>query len=160
MRPGAHDGPAAVATISAAVLAYEVLLMRLFAIIQWHHFAFMIISIALLGFGVSGALLAVFRAGRGGARAAALRRRAAGFAVAAPGGFLLAQRLPFNALEIVWDAGAAALAGADLSVLVVPFMLRRRLHRAGLHAARASGRRGSTSGICSARGRGRSASSG
>ena len=32
--------------ISAAALAYEVLLIRLFSIIQWHHFAYMVISLA------------------------------------------------------------------------------------------------------------------
>ena len=38
-----------VALLSAAALAYEILLMRLFSIIQWHHFAYMIIiSLALL----------------------------------------------------------------------------------------------------------------
>ena len=51
----------ALAIISCAILAYEVLLTRLFAIVQWHHFAFMAISIALLGFGVSGAALALWR---------------------------------------------------------------------------------------------------
>ena len=30
--------------LSVAGLAYEILLMRLFSIIQWHHFAYMIIS--------------------------------------------------------------------------------------------------------------------
>jgi hypothetical protein len=49
----------ALAVISAATLAYEVLLVRLFAIVQWHHFAFMAISIALLGFGASGTWLAI-----------------------------------------------------------------------------------------------------
>ena len=43
----------AVATLSAAVLAYEILLMRLLAIVQWHHFAYMVISIALLAFAMS-----------------------------------------------------------------------------------------------------------
>jgi len=33
----------AVTVLSAAVLAYEVLLMRLLAIVQWHHFAYMVI---------------------------------------------------------------------------------------------------------------------
>ena len=31
--------------------------MRLFSISLWHHFAYMIISLALLGYGASGALL-------------------------------------------------------------------------------------------------------
>jgi len=35
----------AIALLSATALAYEVLLTRLFAIIQWHHFASMIISL-------------------------------------------------------------------------------------------------------------------
>ena len=45
------------ALVSAAALAYEILLMRLFSIALWHHFAYMIISLALLGYGASGALL-------------------------------------------------------------------------------------------------------
>ncbi len=35
---------AAIFLLSAGVLSYEVLLMRLFSIIQWHHFAYMMIS--------------------------------------------------------------------------------------------------------------------
>jgi len=31
----------AIALLSASALAYEVMLMRLFSIIQWHHFAYM-----------------------------------------------------------------------------------------------------------------------
>ena len=46
-----------VALLSATALAYEVLLMRMFSIIQWHHFAYMIISLALLGYGASGTFL-------------------------------------------------------------------------------------------------------
>ena len=38
----------AIALLSAAALAYEVLLARLFSIVLWHHFAYMIISVALL----------------------------------------------------------------------------------------------------------------
>jgi len=38
-----------IAIISASALAYEVLLTKLFSIILWHHFAYMIISLALLG---------------------------------------------------------------------------------------------------------------
>jgi hypothetical protein len=45
--------------ISAAVLADEVILVRAFSIGLWHHFAYMVISIALLGFGASGTVLAM-----------------------------------------------------------------------------------------------------
>jgi spermidine synthase len=51
----------AVALLSLAVVAFEIQLIHLFTIVQWHHFAYMIIAIALLGFGASGTLIAIFR---------------------------------------------------------------------------------------------------
>ncbi|HEY5703762.1 MAG TPA: SAM-dependent methyltransferase [Gammaproteobacteria bacterium] len=50
-----------IAVLSAAALGYEILLVRLLSIIQWHHYAAMIISLALLGYGVSGTVLALFQ---------------------------------------------------------------------------------------------------
>ena len=50
-----------VALISAGALAYELLLLRLFSIIQWHHFAYMAISLAMLGIGASGTFLALLQ---------------------------------------------------------------------------------------------------
>ncbi len=51
----------ALALLSAAALGYEILLMRLLSIILWHHFAYMMISVALLGYGAAGALVALAR---------------------------------------------------------------------------------------------------
>jgi spermidine synthase len=92
-----------VALVSAAALAYEVLLMRLFSIIQWHHFAYMIISLALLGYGASGTFISL-------AGPALLKRFArsywtclALFGLSAVACALLAQRIPFNAEEVLWD---------------------------------------------------------
>lgn len=47
--------------VSAGIIAYQLVLIRILSIIQWHHFAFMVISIALLGFGSSGTILSLFR---------------------------------------------------------------------------------------------------
>lgn len=47
----------AVALVSASALAYEVLLTRLLAMVHWHHLVAMVISLALLGYGVSGTFL-------------------------------------------------------------------------------------------------------
>ena len=52
---------AAVALVSAAAIAYEILLMRMLSIVHWHHFAWMIISLALLGYGASGTAIALAR---------------------------------------------------------------------------------------------------
>lgn len=50
---------AAVALISAGVIAYEVALMRRLLLEHWHHFGYLVISAALLGFGASGSVLAL-----------------------------------------------------------------------------------------------------
>lgn len=51
----------AIGLVSAALLSYQLALLQLLATSQWHHFAYLVISVALLGFGVSGTLLALFR---------------------------------------------------------------------------------------------------
>ena len=45
--------------VSFSTLAFEVLLTRVFAIAQWNHLSFMVISIALFGFGASGSVLSL-----------------------------------------------------------------------------------------------------
>ncbi len=92
-----------VALISAAALGYEILLMRLFSISQWHHFAWMIISLALLGYGASGTFISL-------ARQALLPRfntvyplNLLLFGLASVGCYLAAQQVPFNAEEILWE---------------------------------------------------------
>lgn len=45
--------------VSAAMLAFEVLLVRLFEFSHWHHFAGLTISLALLGLGAAGTFLAL-----------------------------------------------------------------------------------------------------
>lgn len=111
----------AVAVVSAAILAYQVLLMRLFSIVSWHHFAYMIISIALLGFGASGTVLALARRWLVPRFAGAFAASAALFAVTAVGSFAWAMRLPFNPLAIVWDAQQVVWLTASYALLVLPF---------------------------------------
>jgi len=94
-----------VALVSGAALAYEILLMRLFSISQWHHFAHMTISLALLGLGASGSFL-VFARERllrvfGFAYVANLFL----FGLAAVICFALAQHIRFNPEEMLWDPG-------------------------------------------------------
>lgn len=47
--------------ISSAVIAFQIVLMQILSLVQWHHFAFMIISLALLGFGAAGTILFLYR---------------------------------------------------------------------------------------------------
>jgi hypothetical protein len=50
--------------ISLSTLMIEISLTRIFSVMIWHHFAFMVISIAMLGFGASGSFLTIFRISR------------------------------------------------------------------------------------------------
>ena len=107
--------------VSAAALAYEVLLTRLFSLVLWHHFAYMIISAALLGYGAGGTFLALavdrierrFNAWFVGA--------AVLFGLAMPSCFLLAQRMPFNPQELLWDPAQPAYLLGMYLLLFLPF---------------------------------------
>lgn len=122
MMPMARRPPlAAVATLSAAALAYEVLLLRLFAIIQWHHFAYLAISVALLGFGAAGTFVTLARRCLLARYPASFSLAAAAFAVAAVACFAAAERVPFNALEIAWNPGEFLGLAAIYLLLFLPF---------------------------------------
>ncbi len=53
--------PLGVALASLAVIAFQLVIMQQLSIAQWHHFAYMVISMAMLGFGAAGTLLALAR---------------------------------------------------------------------------------------------------
>jgi len=112
----------ALALVSAGALSYEILLTRLFSIIQWHHFAYMTISLAMLGYGVSGTVLTLLRERLLPRYGAAFAACATAFGVSAVGAFMLAQRLPFNPLEIFWDARQPFYLLLLYLLLAVPFM--------------------------------------
>jgi spermidine synthase len=111
----------AISLLSASTLAYEVLLMRLFSIIQWHHFAYMIISVALLGYGLGGALVAVAQDALKARYAIAFVIAAASFGITALASFLLAQRVAFDPLELLWDPEQPLRLLLICLLLVVPF---------------------------------------
>lgn len=50
-----------VGLLSIAMIAYQLSLMQYLSIVQWYHFAYMVIAIALLGFGAAGTFIALFR---------------------------------------------------------------------------------------------------
>ena len=112
----------AVALISAAALAYEILLMRLFSIILWHHFAYMIISLALLGYAASGALLVATQGVVQRHFAPLFSAVAGAFGIGAVACFVLAQRVPFNPLEILWDPRQSVYLLAVYLLLALPFL--------------------------------------
>ncbi|MEN8206306.1 MAG: SAM-dependent methyltransferase [Pseudomonadota bacterium] len=110
-----------IALVSATALAYEVLLMRLFSIVQWHHFAYMMISLALLGYGVSGAFLMLLQRPLLLHFSASYIINLVLFGISSVACFLLAQHIPFNAEEVLWDAWQTVWLLCNYLLLAVPF---------------------------------------
>lgn len=109
--------------LSATALAYEILLMRLFSVIQWHHFAYMIISLALLGYGISGTLVSLLQD--------TLKRWfhityplfLFLFSISSVSFFLAAQSIPFNPEAILWDTQQLWYLLSIFLLLSIPFLL-------------------------------------
>ena len=110
----------AIACSSAAALIFEIALTRIFAVTQFYHFAFMAVSLALLGYGASGSVLTAFpRLGAGGpARWAALGLLQG---LGTLGAYALANALPFDSYSIAWDARQVAYLALSYLALVAPF---------------------------------------
>lgn len=111
----------AVACISCAALGLEILLMRLFAVVQWHHFAYLAVTLALLGYGAAGTALALAGDRVRGRVPQLFAGAALLFGLSIPLAFLLAQQVPFNALEILWDARQWLWLALQSLLLLVPF---------------------------------------
>jgi hypothetical protein len=104
---------------SFASLAYELALIRLLSITLWYHFAFMVVSIAMLGIGASGTLLSVVP------RLKDVRHVPAYvllLALAIPASYLAAGRIPFDPARLSWDWMQLVFIGIFAVVLSVPFL--------------------------------------
>ncbi len=109
--------------ISATALAYEILLMRLFSIIQWHHFAYMIISLALLGYGISGTLVSLLQDTLKRYFHIAYPLFLFLFSVSSVSCFFTAQNIPFNPEAILWDTQQVWYLLSLFLLLSLPFLL-------------------------------------
>ena len=88
--------------LSLSVLVMEVCLTRIFSVLSWHHFAYLIISLALLGFGAAGSYLTVARRfADGEVQPARLGHFAWLFAVSTVVSVALASRIRFYPADIV-----------------------------------------------------------
>lgn len=109
------------ALLSAAALAFEITLTRLFSVTQWYHFAFLAISVALLGYGASGTLLSLVPRW---ARPPAADRASIGsllFALSIVGAYLGLNYIPFDSYRIAWEPIQTLYLTLTYLALAVPF---------------------------------------
>jgi hypothetical protein len=112
--------------LSMASLAFEITLTRVFSVAQWYHFAFMTVSIALLGFGASGSFLALFPSlaesdGRTGPRVRSHAILAALFALSIVASYLTINYIPFDSYRIAWERRQLLYLAIYYLSLALPF---------------------------------------
>ena len=130
-----HLRLAALFFVSVCVLAFEIEVMRVFSVASWSNFGSMVISIALLGFGLAGTLL-TFLSER-------VRRHpdlwliSSAFALgpSMAVAHVLAQRIPFNPVLDHLGPDTARVDRRILRHLRGPFLRGRAFHRGGFHRA-------------------------
>ncbi len=111
----------AVALACAVALALQVALVRVLTIAQWHHFAYLVISVAMLGFGVSGTVLALFRGRLAGRERAWAFVSAWGLTLSAPLCHGLSQQVPFETYQLTTQPVQLAWLLLLFVILSIPF---------------------------------------
>ena len=112
----------AVGLVAGAIIALQIGIMRIFAVGSWAHFGSLVVSLAMLGFGLTSAVIY-------------LRRHwferhwrvAAGAAIALFGPLLVAanlvaQQVPFNAIFLVSDPAQKWRLLANFLLYFLPFL--------------------------------------
>ena len=106
----------AIALISASTLLLELALLRLFAVQQFYHFAFMAISLALLGAGASGSWLSVRR------RPPRPGPLCLAFALSTAAAYLVINYVPFDSFSIAWDRRQVLFLALYFLAAAAPFI--------------------------------------
>jgi len=107
--------------VSLAALSFEVALSRLFSVALWYHFAFMVVSLALLGYGASGSFLTLFPSFLQKRPALFFSCSAMLFSVTCVGAYIAVNHIPFDPFRMSWDRLQLVYLFADYLLLSVPF---------------------------------------
>lgn len=121
-----------IAALAAAALLLESTLVRFLAVAQYYHFAFLVVSLALLGFGASGSILALFPRFYSPVKTAFKNNRdlseqilpiaGIGFAFSVGLAYLVVNFIPFDSYSIAWERRQLLFFVLYFLVLTLPFL--------------------------------------
>lgn len=112
-----------VAGLSAATLLFQITLTRLFSVSQFYHFAFLIISMAMLGYAISGVILAFLPHINPQQALGLFNWVSFGCALSFLIAYLVLNYLPFDSFSITWDGRQVLLFLLNYVMLTLPFGL-------------------------------------
>ena len=107
--------------ISAATLCLEMSLTRYFSISQHYHFAFLVVSIAFMGYGVSGSFLTLFKKLHSLERDKLLSFSSTLFSLTIILSFFLCNVIPFDFIKLSWDKNQIVFIFLYYLLLSIPF---------------------------------------
>ena len=107
--------------VSTAALCFQINLTRLFSVSQFYHFAFMVVSIALLGMGASGTFLAVRKIKPGEIEEKTFPWLALGCGGSMLGAYVLVNQLPFDSYSIFVQPVQILILLLHYTALAAPF---------------------------------------
>lgn len=116
-------GLASLFLLSVSLIGYELAVMRTFSVGSWSNFGSMVISIALLGFGLAGVVITFIQKAIKKAPERWLSTLAFLFMISMSVAYVVAQRIPFKPLLINVDATQFLWIGAYYVVYSIPFFI-------------------------------------
>ena len=121
---------ATVFVASFVSLSFEITLTRIFSISLWYHFAFMVITIAMMGLALSGTILSLFPKLKSFSNLS-LYGFFLGTSITA--GYLIANQIPFDPVKFQWSKAHLMLIGLYYLVLIIPFLFTGLIIASGYH---------------------------
>lgn len=107
--------------VSLTTLSFEIILVRVFSITGWQNYASMIITMALLGIGISGSILALLKEKLKKNPDKLIKIISFFYPLSFVISYLLYTIIPFNAFEVIWDSNQLIYLIIKFFILVFPF---------------------------------------
>ena len=111
-----------VGLVAGAVIALQICIMRIFSVGSWAHFGSLVVSLAMLAFGLVSAIMCVGKSFFARRWEAVATVALIGFAPLLVAANLLAQQLPFNAIFLVSDPAQKWRLFANFVLYLLPFL--------------------------------------
>jgi len=110
--------------LALSIILFQIALTRVFAIMMWHHLTYMVVSIALLGFGAAGSLLTARKDSlRRDSPLPALSGYSGAYGVSVFASYALVRLIEIDSLELWEDKTNLLLLLVVYAVVAVPFLL-------------------------------------
>ena len=120
-QPFKNRSLAGIFLVSSATLCLEISLTRYFSISQQYHFAFLVVSIAFMGYGASGSFLSLLKIRDSMDRDKFLSCSSLLFSLTILACFFLCNLLPFDFIKLSWDKSQIFLIFLYYFLLSIPF---------------------------------------